>query len=101
MRLMNAVVACQQSGELPEGDPVILGVYLWSLVHGLAELWRTGPLSLMPQSEQGLESLAGQVLVAALGAMEAEAEKGGAILSSPCASEAEPGVGTSEVGAQI
>ena len=51
----------------PQGDPVVLGVYLWSLVHGLAELWRTGPLSLMPQAAGGLEPMARQVLMAALG----------------------------------
>ena len=57
-RLLDAIVACQQAGEMPSGDPVILGVYLWSLVHGLAELWRGGPLSLMPQASDGLEPMA-------------------------------------------
>ena len=75
-RLLNAIVACQNSGSLPQGDPVILAIYLWSLVHGLAELWRGGPLSLMPQANEGLESMARQVLMAALGSMEAAAEKG-------------------------
>ena len=73
-RLLGAIIACQGAGELPQGDPVVLGVYLWSLVHGLAELWRGGPLSAMPQAAQGLEPLARQVLMAALGAMEAAAE---------------------------
>ncbi|MDO9108372.1 MAG: TetR/AcrR family transcriptional regulator, partial [Coriobacteriia bacterium] len=41
VRLFNAVLACQASGDLPAGDPMVLAVYLWSLVHGLAELWRT------------------------------------------------------------
>jgi len=66
VRLLNAVLACQASGDLPPGDPVILGVYLWSLVHGLAELWRTGPLPLMPQAAHGPEALVRQVLRAAL-----------------------------------
>jgi len=66
VRLLNAVLACQASGDLPPGDPVILGVYLWSLVHGLAELWRTGPLPLMPQAAQGPEPLVRQVLATAL-----------------------------------
>ena len=74
--LIVAIQACQAADELPEGDPVILGVYLWSLVHGLAELWRTGPLSLVPQASGGLEPLARQVLMAALGSMEAAAESG-------------------------
>ncbi len=71
VRLLNAILACQASGLLPAGDPVILGVCLWSLVHGLAELWRTGPLSLLPQATEGVEPLTRQVLLAALGSMSA------------------------------
>jgi AcrR family transcriptional regulator len=85
-RLMDAIVACQQASEMPQGDPVILGVYLWSLVHGLAELWRSGPLSLMPQASDGLEPMARSVLMAALGSMEAAAEKDGATWQ-PCSQE--------------
>ncbi len=69
-RLISAVIACQKDGSLPAGDPVILGVYLWSLVHGLAELWRMGTLAQMPQGRQGLEPLASQVLSAALGSVQ-------------------------------
>jgi AcrR family transcriptional regulator len=86
-RLLDAIIACQQAGELPQGDPVVLGVYLWSLVHGLAELWRSGPLSLMPQAADGLEPLAHQVLSAALGSMEAAAEKDTAPAWRPCPKE--------------
>ncbi len=86
-RLLNAIVACQETGEMPQGDPVILGVYLWSLVHGLAELWRNGPLSLMPQAADGLEPLARSVLMAALGSMEAAAEKNDGAAWRPCATE--------------
>jgi AcrR family transcriptional regulator len=87
LRLLNAIIACQQAGEMPQGDPVILGVYLWSLVHGLAELWRSGPLSLMPQAAEGLEPMARKVLMAALGSMEAAAEKGDADCWQPCVKE--------------
>jgi AcrR family transcriptional regulator len=69
-RLINAVMACQQAGCLPQGDPVVLAVYLWSLVHGIAELWRSGALREMPQSRDGLEPLARQVLSAALGSVQ-------------------------------
>jgi AcrR family transcriptional regulator len=86
-RLVNAILACQEAGEMPQGDPVILGVYLWSLVHGLAELWRNGPLSLMPQSTNGLEPMARQVLMAALGSMEAAAEKNDGATWKPCPKE--------------
>jgi AcrR family transcriptional regulator len=83
-RLVNAVLACQRSGDLPQGDPTVLAVFLWSLVHGLAELWRNGPLSLLPQAAGGLESLARQVLSAALGMMDAEAEQGTWVPAHPC-----------------
>jgi AcrR family transcriptional regulator len=76
-RLMGAVVEGQRSGVLPTGDPMVLAVYLWSLVHGLAELWRTGPLSKLPQASGGLEPLAGEVLRAALGSLETEAHAEG------------------------
>lgn len=75
-RLLNGILACQTAGELPQGDPIVLAIYLWSLVHGLAELWRTGPLSLMPPAAGGLEPMARQVLSAALGSMEVAAGAG-------------------------
>ncbi len=67
MRLTDAVAACQRAGRLPEGDPVIVAVSLWSLVHGLAELWKTGPLACLPQASDGLLPLAERVLRAAVG----------------------------------
>jgi AcrR family transcriptional regulator len=66
-RLITAVIECQKAGRLPAGDPTIVGVSLWSLVHGLAELWRVGPLRRLPQASGGLESLARLVVPAALG----------------------------------
>jgi len=74
-RLMGAVLACQRSGELPAGDPLMLAVYLWALVHGLAELWRTGPLPRLPHAEGGLEPLARQVLETALRSQRCEANE--------------------------
>lgn len=86
-RLVSAVLACQEAGALPHGDPTILAVFLWSLVHGLAELWRTGPLQMMPQAANGLAPLARQVLMASLGGMEAAAEKDAADDWRPCGEE--------------
>ena len=83
-RLLDAIVACQASDDLPQGDPVVLGVYLWALVHGLAELWRNGPLSLLPQASGGVQPMARQVLMAALGSMEAAAERGTSPDWRPC-----------------
>lgn len=65
-RLAQAVVACQAAGRLPAGDPVVLAVTMWSLVHGLAELWTNGPLRFMPQAAGGLEPMAREVLYAVL-----------------------------------
>lgn len=76
-RLVRAIVVCQQAGRLPAGDPVVLAVTMWSLVHGLAELWQGGPLRYMPQGSQGLEPLARAVLGAAVGSMQAAAASGG------------------------
>lgn len=73
-RLLASVEECQTAGLLPPGDPVILAVYLWSLVHGLVELWRDGPLRYFPQAADGLEPLAEQVLGSATAAMRAKAE---------------------------
>lgn len=65
-RLMRVVADAQHAGELPAGDPAVLGVKLWALVHGLAALWSTGVLAHLPQAEGGLESLAEEVLRAPL-----------------------------------
>jgi AcrR family transcriptional regulator len=63
-RLLASVGRCQRDGVLPEGDPVVFGVYLWALVHGLVELWHSGQLAALAQ--EGLEPLAQRVLTAAL-----------------------------------
>ncbi len=83
-RLVGAVVACQQEGSLPAGDPIVLAVYLWSLVHGLAELWRGGTLQQMPQAAGGLEPMARQVLSAAVGVVAGSTGDGD---WSPCREE--------------
>lgn len=69
-RLVRAIGECQAAGRLPAGDPVILSVTMWSLVHGLAELWRGGPLRFMPQGSDGLHTLARAVLSAAVGSVQ-------------------------------
>jgi AcrR family transcriptional regulator len=42
--LRDAVVACQQAGAAPAGDPASLVLTAWSAVHGLATLWVDGAL---------------------------------------------------------
>ena len=42
--LRDAVVACQEAGAAPEGDPALLVLTAWSAVHGFATLWVDGAL---------------------------------------------------------
>jgi len=67
-RLVAAVAACQAAGSLPQGDPVTLAVGMWALVHGLADLWLTAPLAMLPQGAAGVQPLAEQVLRSTLAA---------------------------------
>ena len=67
-RLVRSVAACQAAGLLLQGDPMTLAVGMWSLVHGLADLWLTAPLSQLPQGAGGVRPLAEQVLRATLAA---------------------------------
>jgi AcrR family transcriptional regulator len=61
--LVDAIVACQQAGTAPPGDPLPIAIYLWSLVHGLASLWVFGTLKLStPPEAGGIEGLTDLVL---------------------------------------
>lgn len=42
--LLHAVSDCQREGVAPAGDPALLTLTAWSLVHGLASLWADGAL---------------------------------------------------------
>jgi AcrR family transcriptional regulator len=75
VRLTQAVAACQRAGCLPPGDPVIVAVTLWSLVHGLAELWKARPLNQLPQAAKGLAPLAERVLRTSVMSMRLPAPK--------------------------
>jgi AcrR family transcriptional regulator len=44
--LMNCILAAQQTGDLPAGDPLPLAWTAWSLVHGIAKLAVSGNLPL-------------------------------------------------------
>jgi len=76
VRLIRTVAECQSAGGLPAGDPVVMSVTMWSLVHGLAELWRNGPLRFMAQGSDGLEPMARAVLLAAVGSIHETAGSG-------------------------
>ncbi|MFT3921773.1 MAG: TetR/AcrR family transcriptional regulator [Myxococcales bacterium] len=57
MQLFDAVVACQEAGVAPEGDPWDLALAAWSLVHGFSTLWVAGPLESMPHYAERFEVL--------------------------------------------
>ena len=65
-RLVAAVVACQRTGLLAPGDPLVPAVGLWALVEGLGRLWDGGALAPLPESADGAASLADRVLTAML-----------------------------------
>jgi AcrR family transcriptional regulator len=48
--LRECIVAAQQSGNLPTGDPLPLAWMAWSFVHGIAKLSISGNLPLTPRS---------------------------------------------------
>jgi AcrR family transcriptional regulator len=61
-RLVRAVVACQAAGLMAAGDPTLLAVGLWALVHGIADMWRIGPIPDLPQAAAGLAPLADTII---------------------------------------
>jgi AcrR family transcriptional regulator len=73
-KLVGTVIECQAADRLPAGDPLVLAVALWSLVHGLIGLWRSGHLQFVPLSSEGLEPLANAVLRAGTESMQKAAE---------------------------
>ena len=72
-RLVRAVAACQQAGQLPAGDAVVTAVGMWSLVHGLADLVTSGPLLAMPQAADGAGGFVRSVLSSMIVAQAAAA----------------------------
>lgn len=68
-RLVRAVAACQAAGVLAPGDPTVLAVGLWALVHGIADMWRFGPIPELPQAAGGLEPLADSIIHAMFAGM--------------------------------
>ena len=44
--LLDCIAAAQESGDLPQGDPMPLAWTAWSLVHGIAKLGISGNLPL-------------------------------------------------------
>ena len=60
--LVDGIVACQQVGLAPRGEPLPIAIHLWSLVHGLASLWVLGALQVAPPEAGGIEGITTMVL---------------------------------------
>ena len=75
-RLLSAVVACQESGDLPKGDPTVFGsLSLVPRPRSRRACGQTGPLRYMPQAKGGLEPLAREVLGAAMSSLRLAAAR--------------------------
>lgn len=65
--LLDSIVAAQQSGDLPAGDPLPLAWASWSLVHGIAKLATGGNLPLTARATLDFTRNAAQAIVRGLG----------------------------------
>ena len=59
--LVQAIADCQAAGQVRSGDPVVLAVAAWSIVHGLAALLVDGRLKEHVRSPAEAERLAERV----------------------------------------
>jgi AcrR family transcriptional regulator len=64
--LLDSIVAAQQSGDLPSGDPEPLAWTAWSLVHGIAKLVAGGNLPLSTQAAVAFTRTAAEALLSGL-----------------------------------
>jgi AcrR family transcriptional regulator len=64
--LLDSVVAAQQTGELPAGDPRMLAWTAWALVHGIAKLAAGGNLPLTAEATLEFTREAAQALLSGL-----------------------------------
>lgn len=64
--LMGCIMAAQQSGDLPLGDPLPLAWTAWSLVHGIAKLSVSGNLPLSHRATLGFTRRATEALTSGL-----------------------------------
>ncbi len=56
--LVEAIAACQASGDLPGADPLPAALACWSAVHGFSLLWIEGVIAETPLGAQPFEQLA-------------------------------------------
>ena len=60
--LRDAVLACQEAGTAPAGDPSALVLTAWSAVHGFATLWVDGALPFEGMRPQQMAPELGRLL---------------------------------------
>jgi len=75
--LLDSIVAAQQTGDLPAGDPLPLAWTAWSLVHGIAKLATGGNLPLTGEATLAFTRSAARVLLGGF------AQRGPEALDSP------------------
>src|SRR5271166_6680962 len=70
--LRDAIVACQDAGAAPKGDPAPLVLTAWSAVHGLATLWVDGALPFEGIDPGRLAPDVGRIVVSMFAALARE-----------------------------
>jgi AcrR family transcriptional regulator len=84
--LRDAVLACQQEGVAPGGDPAPLVLTAWSAVHGFATLWVDGALPLEGMDPEVMAPDIGRTVSRMFSALarETAAAEHAIAASSPC-----------------
>jgi AcrR family transcriptional regulator len=75
--LREAVEACQQAGEAPEGDATGLVLVAWSAVHGFATLWADRALPFLDLEPERLAPEIGRLIARMFSGLARQAVAGG------------------------
>jgi len=62
-RLVAAITALQQGGQVRPGDPMPVALTCWSMVHGLATLYTAGRLGELAREPEGIANAASRLLL--------------------------------------
>jgi AcrR family transcriptional regulator len=74
--LRDAVLACQEAGAAPPGDPAPLVLTAWSAVHGFATLWIDGALPFEGMEPERMAPELGRLLSRMFASLARDARKG-------------------------
>jgi AcrR family transcriptional regulator len=75
--LRDAVLACQEAGAAPAGDPTTLVLTAWSAVHGFATLWVDGALPFEGMAPERMAPEVGRLLARMFAALARDVRAGG------------------------